>query len=86
MGFPYAFARLLLDLARPLSAPLARARADDSGQAITEYILLLALTFSMTILVMRAAVKTLSAIVLTFGGFLEKDLKTGRAPLGIWKN
>ena len=66
-----------------------RARAfggDDSGQAITEYILLLMVTFTGAVMLSRGLLKLLDTITLHFGVELEKDLKTGRAPISVWKN
>lgn len=34
----------------------------------------------------RAIMETLDKAILRLGGQLEKDLKTGRAPLSVWKN
>lgn len=59
---------------------------DEKGQAVTEYILLLSITVFGSITLARAIIGTLDRGLLKLGGQLEKDLKTGRAPLGIWKN
>jgi Flp pilus assembly pilin Flp len=68
-----------------LSAAKRFAR-DDSGQAITEYILLLALIMAGLVAIARGLLSTLNTVTLAIGGELEKDLKTGRVPLSAWKN
>lgn len=60
--------------------------ADESGQAITEYILILSVAVTVGAGVSRAILAGLEKGVLIFGGALEKDLKTGRASLVNWKN
>lgn len=68
-------------------APRLRAFArDERGQATLEYILILSATVVGAGLMSRTIIKTLDTGILKLGGQLEKDLKTGRAPLGIWKN
>lgn len=59
---------------------------DDSGQAITEYILLLSFAVGAAGLLARGLIAVLDRITLTFGAQLEKDLKTGRANVGTWSN
>lgn len=60
--------------------------AEEDGQAITEYILILsACIFGATTLA-RGILKALDDGVLKLGGQLEKDLKSGRAPLTAWQN
>ncbi len=59
---------------------------DESGQAITEYILLLTLTLTAAIALARGITSALNTSTLALGGQLEKDLKTGRVSLDIWKN
>ncbi len=63
-----------------------RLQSDDSGQAITEYILLLSFVMAGVAAIMRALLPALNTVTMTIGGELEKDLKTGRAPLDVWKN
>jgi Flp pilus assembly pilin Flp len=59
---------------------------DDSGQAITEYILLLALIMAALVAIANGMLSLLNTVTLAIGGELEKDLKTGRVPLSAWKN
>jgi Flp pilus assembly pilin Flp len=63
-----------------------RLARDESGQAITEYVLLLALIMTGLIAISRGLLATLNTVTLAIGGELEKDLKTGRVPLSAWKN
>lgn len=65
---------------------LKRFLKDDSGQAITEYIMLLSMTLAVAILLARGLVSAINTSTLVLGGQLEKDLKTGRADLGLWSN
>lgn len=59
---------------------------DESGQSITEYILILSASVVGAGLVSRQVLKALDTGILKLGGQLEKDLKTGRASVGIWQN
>ncbi len=59
---------------------------DDSGQAVTEYVLLLSMTLTGTVLIARGILGLLDTITAHFGGQLEKDLKTGRAPISVFSN
>lgn len=59
---------------------------DESGQGTTEYILILATTITGTVFLARGILSTLDKGVLRLGAQLERDLKTGRAKLGTWKN
>jgi hypothetical protein len=58
---------------------------DQSGQATTEYIILLSVCVVVAGQLARTILAALDRGILRLGGQLEKDLKTGRAPLGIWK-
>jgi hypothetical protein len=58
---------------------------DEGGQGLVEYILILCVTILGAGALTRAVIGALDKGVLRIGGQLEKDLKTGRAPLGIWK-
>ncbi|MBY0470123.1 hypothetical protein K2X30_03070 [bacterium] len=57
----------------------------EDGQAITEYILLLSATIISAVAMARAIKNGLDEGVLSLGGQLEKDLRTGKAPLNVWK-
>jgi hypothetical protein len=57
-----------------------------AGQSTVEYLVLLSfiLTFGSTLY--RNMRKSFYNGILTLGGVLEKDLKTGRGNLGLWNN
>ncbi len=57
---------------------------DESGQAITEYILILSVCLVGIGAFGRRFIKVLDQGVLHIGGQLEKDLKTGRVPSSVW--
>jgi hypothetical protein len=59
---------------------------DDRGQSITEYMLILSAAVVGAGVLARAIMDVLDKGILKLGGQLEKDLKTGRAPLGVWRN
>lgn len=59
---------------------------DESGQAITEYVLILGVTTLAAGFLMRQILRVFDGGILRLGGQLEKDLKSGRASLGSWKN
>ena len=65
---------------------LSRFFGDESGQALSEYILILSAAVATALTFSRALLKGVSDGVLALGGQLEKDLKTGRLALGSWKN
>lgn len=58
----------------------------ESGQAITEYLLLLSIVVFGATALIRGIMSAFDQGILTLGGQLEKDLKTGRAKLSVWKN
>lgn len=59
---------------------------DENGQAVTEYILILSASIFAASTIARTILKGLDQGILNLGGQLEKDLKTGRAPLDTWQN
>lgn len=59
---------------------------EEEGQGVIEYILLLSMTVIGAGLLARGILKALDSGVLKLGGQLEKDLKTGRAPLSVYQN
>ena len=59
---------------------------DEDGQAVIEYVLLLSATLISAGLLARGILSALDNGVLKLGGVLEKDLKTGRAPLSVYQN
>lgn len=67
-------------------AKLKHFLADDSGQAVTEYILILSLSLAGAIALGRGLLAAMDKFTLAFGAQLEKDLKVGRAPTRVWTN
>jgi hypothetical protein len=59
---------------------------DESGQGTLEYILILSVTVLGASALAKAILSTLDTGILTFGGQLEKDLHTGKAPASDWTN
>ncbi len=59
---------------------------DESGQGTLEYVLLLSVVVLAAGAFSRGVLKMLDSGILTFGGQLEMDLKTGRTPVNAWKN
>lgn len=59
---------------------------EDAGQAITEYILLLSFVTVGSVAIARAILAILDQITMQFGGQLEQDIKTGRAPVNVFRN
>lgn len=59
---------------------------DEEGQAMTEYIIILSVAAIFAGRFGRALVDAFDRGVLYLGVELEKNLKTGRAPLGVWRN
>jgi hypothetical protein len=60
--------------------------ADESGQGTTEYIIILSASVTGAVALARKMLSAVDAGVLRLGGQLDQDLKTGRAPSGIWAN
>jgi Flp pilus assembly pilin Flp len=71
---------------RALSRALGGFYRDEEGQAVIEYILLLSATVIGAGLLARGILNALDSGILKLGGALEKDLKTGRAPLSVYQN
>lgn len=69
-----------------LCAPLARLARDEGGQATVEYIIILSAVVGTAVAFSRGILRGLNDGILLLGGALEKDLKTGRATIGIWEN
>ena len=59
---------------------------EEDGQGVIEYILLLSVTVVGAGMLARGILNALDNGVLKLGGQLEKDLKTGRAPLSVYQN
>lgn len=71
---------------RSITESLARLASDEEGQGTVEYMLILSVVIAGAGLLSRKLIQVLDTGVLKLGGQLEKDLKTGRAPVDIWKN
>jgi hypothetical protein len=65
---------------------LNRLILDESGQGLTEYILILSASILAATQLARKMIDVLDKGILRLGSELEKDLKTGRAPLSVWEN
>jgi hypothetical protein len=59
---------------------------EEEGQALTEYVLLLSASVGVAVALARGLVQAIDKGILFLGGQLEKDLKTGRADPGVWRN
>jgi len=59
---------------------------NSSGQATTEYILMLTIAVIISLLLTRGILEAVDRSILVFGGNLEKQLKTGRAPVNVYIN
>ncbi len=57
---------------------------EEDGQGTVEYLLILSAVVVSAVAISRTIIKTLDQGMLKLGGQLEKDLKTGRAPLYVW--
>lgn len=58
----------------------------EEGQGTVEYLLILSATVLGATQLARQILNSMDKGVLRLGGQLEKDLKTGRAPLSVWEN
>lgn len=70
----------------PVKNFLVRFFRDESGQGVIEYVLVLSATLVGAGLLARGILSALDSGVLKLGGQLEKDLKTGRAPISVYQN
>lgn len=59
---------------------------DESAQGTTEYILVLSVSVVGASQLIKQIIQSIDRGVLRLGGDLEKDLKTGRAPVSVWRN
>lgn len=59
---------------------------NESGQAITEYILLLGIIVTLAVGVIAAIQGAVDRSILKFGSRLEHTLKTGRLKPNVWEN
>ncbi len=65
---------------------LQRFLRDDHGQATLEYILILSASVLGAAAISRTIISALDRGILNLGAQLEKDLRTGRIPVDVWKN
>lgn len=59
---------------------------DEDGQGTVEYILLLSAIVVVSTQAARQLLKAFDNGILWLGGALEKDLRTGKTSIGIWKD
>ena len=59
---------------------------DDGGQAVTEYMVILALVLGGAVLLARGFVDVMDRGILKLGSQIEKDLHTGKTPANAWRN
>lgn len=59
---------------------------NQRGQATIEYVFLLGFAVSVAGYIASVLMGRLDGKVLELGGTLEKQLKTGRSPVSIWRN
>jgi hypothetical protein len=63
-----------------------RPSGDESGQALIEYVLLLAFCIVAAGALGKRLTQAIDKSVLRIAGQLEKDLKSGRSSLNTWVN
>lgn len=59
---------------------------DESGQGTVEYMLILMASIVGATQISKALLSVIQTGLLTLGGTLEKDLRTGRVGLNAWSN
>jgi hypothetical protein len=69
-----------------LRAALFRFIQDDGGQGTLEYVLLLTFCIISASALFRRLIEMMDGGFQVFGAQLERDLKSGRSPLNVWKN
>jgi Flp pilus assembly pilin Flp len=62
----------------------ALSRSNQSGQAVIEYVLVLAVALSVVIVVRLTIVASLDKGVAGVGGRFERELRTGSLPASYW--
>jgi hypothetical protein len=60
--------------------------SDEEGQGTVEYVLILSVSVLGASQLARQILKVMDQGILRLGSQLEKDLKSGRAPLSVWEN
>ena len=58
----------------------------EEAQGTVEYILILSVVVVGASQLIKLIIQSIDRGILRLGGDLEKDLKTGRAPVSVWKN
>ncbi len=61
-----------------------KTRSNQSGQAITEYILLLSIVVGLFVAILGNFTNAFYKITLGLGGKMELQMRTGRAPATLW--
>ena len=56
----------------------------ESGQALTEYILLLSIILVSMSYFLKAISKTIDEMTARQGGMIERQIRTGSAPASLW--
>ena len=60
--------------------------SNEQGQSLIEYLLILSVVVLFSAQISKNFVSLLDRVVVRVGADLERDLKTGRAKLGVWSN
>ncbi len=60
-------------------------RRSDSGQAVVEYVILLAITVGILVSFVRSLSGSLNKTIPKWGESLEVQLRAGAAPASLWK-
>ena len=58
----------------------------EAGQATIEYVIIMTAAVTVAITLGRSLLKVFDSGLLKLGAQVERDLKTGRGELDIWKN
>ncbi len=61
-----------------------RKKKNESGQALTEYVLLLMIVVPALVYFVGTLAGTFYKSSAKYGGFIEKQMRTGAAPATIW--
>ncbi len=59
---------------------------NDRGQSLVEYLLIISLVVIGASQIVKRVAQSFDVVVLRVGAQLERDLKSGRAPLSVWRN
>ncbi len=66
--------------------PIDSVPEGQEGQSIIEYLLILSVVAVLASQVTKNFINLIDRVSVRVGAELEKDLKTGRAKLGVWSN